>query len=149
MANILVVDDDKSIVDLLEYILTRKKYTVCAAYDGKEGLAIAKREKPDLIILDIMMPVMDGVSVSGILFQDPVLRMTPVIILTAKSSSQELFALLPNVRTYMTKPFEPSELVKNIERLLGVSSSNALPPAQPSTAPKKQKNQKTAKSHRR
>src|ERR1700735_2476834 len=107
MAKILVVDDDESVVDVLTYILTRKKYDVCVAYDGKEGLAVAKREKPDLIILDIMMPVMDGVNASSILFQDPVLRMIPVLILTAKGSAQNLFALLPNVRLYMTKPFDP------------------------------------------
>lgn len=134
MAKILVVDDDPSVVEMLTFILTRKKYTVVCAHDGKEGLAVAKREKPDLIILDIMMPVMDGLSVSGILFQDPVLRLTPVLILTAKESAQHMFTLLPNVRLYMTKPFDPHDLCQNILRLLGMP----LAPVEPSS-PKRAK----------
>src|SRR5882762_4280920 len=107
MAKILVIDDDKTIVDLLQALLTHRGHDVCMAMDGKAGLAMAKEEKPDLIILDVMMPVMDGFTVSGLLFQDPSMRMTPVLILTAKGQSQDIFGLVPNVRYYMTKPFDP------------------------------------------
>jgi DNA-binding response OmpR family regulator len=121
MAKILVVDDDKSIVDVVRLVLTRKKYQVCVAYDGKEGLAVAREEKPDLIILDIMMPEIDGITASGILFQDPALRQIPVLILTAKESARSMLELLPNVRMYMNKPFDPPELLKNVERLLSAA----------------------------
>jgi CheY-like chemotaxis protein len=118
MAKILVVDDDKSIVMLIEHILTQAGLDVRAAYDGREGLAAAREEKPDVIILDVMMPEMDGITVSGMLFQDPVMRLIPVLILTAKGSARNMMELVPNVRVYMDKPFDPPELLKNIQRLL-------------------------------
>jgi CheY-like chemotaxis protein len=70
MANILVVDDDNSIVVVLQHLLQKEGHTVHVAYNGKDGLAAARLEKPDLIILDLMMPEIDGITVSGILFQD-------------------------------------------------------------------------------
>jgi CheY-like chemotaxis protein len=122
MAKILVVDDDNSIVLVLQNLLTREGHQVTAANNGKEGLAAAQRDKPDLIILDVMMPEIDGITVSGILFQDPVLRKTPVLILTAKGpAARKILDLVPNVRQYIDKPFEPSELLKAVQLLLGVS----------------------------
>jgi twitching motility two-component system response regulator PilH len=119
MAKILVVDDDNSIILVLQHLLTREGHTVCVAYDGKEGLATARQEKPDLIILDIMMPEIDGITASGILFQDPVMRLTPVLILTAKGAVvRKILDLVPNVRMYIEKPFDPQELLKNVQRLL-------------------------------
>ena len=119
MSKILVVDDDRSIVDLLRVLLGKNGYEVCIARDGKEGLAMARQEKPDLIILDVMMPELDGFSVSGILFQDPVMRLIPVLILTAKPGARDIFELVPNVRLYMPKPFDPPELLNNVRKLLG------------------------------
>ena len=119
MAKILVVDDDKSIVEILHHLLTRAGHEVYTAADGKEGLLVAREEKPQLIILDVMMPEIDGITASGILFQDPVLRLTPVLILTAKGSARGMLELLPNVRMYMEKPFEPPELLNNVQQLLG------------------------------
>ena len=125
MSKILVVDDDSSIVMLLQQLLMRQGYTVNVAYNGKEALAAARQDKPDLIILDLMMPEIDGITVSGILFQDPALRQTPVLILTAKGpSARGMMELLPNVRLYLDKPFDPPELIRTVERLLG-----APPPA--------------------
>jgi DNA-binding response OmpR family regulator len=118
MAKILVVDDDKSIVDLLRVLLTLEGYEVVAAMDGKAGLATARQEKPDLIILDVMMPEMDGFTVSGLLFQDPVMRLIPVIILTAKHHSRNMLELVPNVRVYMNKPFDPPDLLDRVQALL-------------------------------
>src|SRR5438874_11745847 len=115
MAKILVVDDDNSVVLVLQHLLTQVGHTVFLAYNGKEGLATARLEKPDLIILDLMMPEIDGITVSGILFQDPVLRRTPVLILTAKESARDMIQLLPNVRLYMMKPFDPPELLKSVQ----------------------------------
>ncbi len=118
MSKILVVDDDKSIVDLLQFILTREGYTVVVARDGKAGLQAVQQERPDLIILDVMMPEMDGFTVTGILFKDPEMRKIPVLILTAKGNSKDILQLVPNVTLYMEKPFEPGLLAKNVKKLL-------------------------------
>jgi DNA-binding response OmpR family regulator len=118
MAKILVVDDDASIVQLLEHLLKTEGHEVFTARNGKEGLALAGRDKPDLIILDVMMPEMDGFTVSGILFQDPVMRKIPVLILTAKGGARPILELVPNVRLYMEKPFEPEMLRSNVRNLL-------------------------------
>jgi two-component system alkaline phosphatase synthesis response regulator PhoP len=130
MAKVLVVDDDNSIVILLQHLLMREGHDVSIAFNGKEGLTLARQEKPDLIILDLMMPEVDGITASGILFQDPVLRRTPVLILSAKGpSARGMMELLPNVRLFMDKPFDPPELVKNVQRLL------STPPA-PNVSPR-------------
>jgi DNA-binding response OmpR family regulator len=120
MAKILVVDDDNSIVTLMTHLLSREGHDVCVAFNGKEGLSVAREEKPDLIILDLMMPELDGISVSGILFQDPAMRLIPVLILSAKDTARGMMELVPNVRLYMSKPFDPPELLANVHRLLGV-----------------------------
>ena len=116
MAKILVVDDDKSIVDLLRALLTLEGYEVVSAMDGKAGLAAARQEKPDLIILDVMMPEMDGFTVSGLLFQDPVMKLIPVIILTAKGQMRDVFEMASNVAFYMEKPFDPKHLREKITK---------------------------------
>ncbi|OGR88895.1 MAG: hypothetical protein A2992_09490 [Elusimicrobia bacterium RIFCSPLOWO2_01_FULL_59_12] len=124
MAKILVVDDDNSIVLVLQHLLTREGHSVSVAYNGKEGLSAAQQDRPDLIILDLMMPEIDGITVSGILFQDPALRRTPVLILTAKGpAARNILDLVPNVRLYMEKPFDPPELLKNVQRLLAAPAA--------------------------
>jgi CheY-like chemotaxis protein len=123
MAKILVIDDDQSIVNMLATLLSQKGHSVSTAGDGKSGLAAARQDKPDLIILDLMMPVMDGFTACGILFQDPVMRLIPVIILTALNDKRDAFELLPNVRIYMTKPFDPKTLLHNIQTLIEFQKS--------------------------
>ncbi len=118
MAKILVVDDDKSIIEMLQFLLLKEGHTVFTAGDGKVGLEMAHQEKPDLIILDVMMPELDGFTVTGILFKDPTLRATPILIMTAKGHSREILELVPNVRMYMDKPFDPVELLNNVRKLL-------------------------------
>jgi len=131
MAKILVVDDDSSIRDLLEALLTHRGHHVVTAGDGKAGLLAAQQEKPDLIILDVMMPEMDGFTVSGLLFQDPVMRTIPVLILTAMDRSRDIFELVPNVRVYMEKPFETEAVLKQIEAMLRLTP--AIIPNRPVT----------------
>jgi DNA-binding response OmpR family regulator len=125
MAKILVVDDDQSIVNLLRLMLTHEGFEVATAMDGQQGLAEARRVMPDLIVLDVMMPVMDGFTVSGLLFQDPVMRKIPVIILTAQHHSRNVLELVPNVRIYMAKPFEPADLLQKVKSLLQSQSKAA------------------------
>lgn len=120
MANVLVIDDDPSIVEMLSYLLSSAGHVVRRANNGKAGLNAVRQEKPDLIILDVMMPEMDGFTVSGILFQDPLLRQIPVLILTAKGTARNILELVPNVALYMDKPFDPPQLLANVQRLLGV-----------------------------
>ena len=118
MSKILVVDDDRNIVEMLQFLLKKEGYMVCIARDGKAGLEMAHKEQPDLIILDVMMPEMDGFSVSGVLFKDPVMRRIPILVLTAKGNAREIFDLVPNVGIYMEKPFESEILLNNVRKLL-------------------------------
>ena len=121
---ILVVDDDPDLVDATSMILKSKKYDVITAYDGVEGLEKARNEKPDLIVLDVMMPGKDGYTVCKELKADPVLHDIPVVLLTAVVShiSTTRFSHQMGMETeaddYMDKPVDPVELVKRIEVLL-------------------------------
>jgi two-component system alkaline phosphatase synthesis response regulator PhoP len=118
MARILIVDDDQSIVQMLQFILNKEGHALSIARDGKAGLAMARADRPDLIILDVMMPEMDGFTVSGELFGDPDMRDVPIMILTAKGHSRDIFSLVPNVKLYMDKPFDPPDFVTALRTLV-------------------------------
>lgn len=121
---ILVIDDDPDLVEATSMILKSRHYDVVAAYGGIEGLEKAKSEKPDLIVLDVMMPDKDGYSVCKELKTDPVLSTIPVLLLTAVVShiSTTRFTHQMGMETeaddYMDKPVDPAELVKRIELLI-------------------------------
>ena len=121
---ILIVDDDPDMVEATSMILKSMHYDVVAAYGGVEGLEKAKAEKPDLIVLDVMMPDKDGYTVCKELKADPVLCEIPVLLLTAVVSyiSTTRFSHQMGMETeaddYMDKPVEPIELAKRIEVLL-------------------------------
>jgi DNA-binding response OmpR family regulator len=121
MSKILVVDDDRSIVEILQFLLSKEGHAISVARDGKEGLEMAQKERPDLIILDVMMPEMDGFTVSGTLFKDPDMRRIPILILTARGNAREILELVPNVSQYMEKPFEPEILLQNVRKLLSLA----------------------------
>lgn len=120
---ILVVDDDPDLVEAISMILKSKHYEVIVAYGGVEGLEKTKTEKPDLIVLDVMMPDKDGYTVCKELKADPVLCEIPVLLLTAVVShiSTTRFSHQMGMETeaddYMDKPVEPVELVKRVEAL--------------------------------
>ena len=121
---ILIIDDDPDLVEAVTLILKSKKYNVVAAYGGIEGLEKAKTEKPDLIVLDVMMPDKDGYTVCKELKADPESSSIPVLLLTAVVSwipttryTQQL-GLETEADDYMDKPVEPDALVKRIETLL-------------------------------
>ncbi|EMR06073.1 Alkaline phosphatase synthesis transcriptional regulatory protein phoP [Bhargavaea cecembensis DSE10] len=114
---ILVVDDERPILTLLEYNLKQAGYDVITAADGEEGLQKAETESPDLIVLDLMLPKLDGMDVCRTLRQKGV--DTPIIMLTAKSDELEkILGLELGADDYMTKPFSPREVVARIKAVL-------------------------------
>lgn len=118
MAKIVVVDDEADVIELVTFVLERDGHQVLSARDGKKGLAIIQEEMPDLVILDVMMPEMDGYTVNSNLLENEKTRDIPVIILTAKGKVKDLFQMSPNVKGYMGKPFEPMDLKDKIKEIL-------------------------------
>jgi len=98
--------------------LERQGYTVVTAYDGKEGLEKVKSEKPDLMVLDVMMPYMDGFEVLKALRREQATESLPVIMLTAKAQDKDVFeGYHYGADMYLTKPFNPMELVSFVKRI--------------------------------
>lgn len=119
LKKILIVDDEPDILEFLRYNLKREGYDVVTAPDGKQALAVAASEKPDLIILDIMMPEMDGVEVCGRLRSMKEFQHTPVAFLTARDEDfSQIAALDSGGDDYITKPIKPRVLVSRIQALL-------------------------------
>ena len=111
--NILVCDDDKEIVDAIEIYLLQEGYRVLKAYDGEQALSIMKQEKIDLMIIDVMMPKLDGVRAT---FQIRKESSIPIIILSAKAEdTDKILGLNVGADDYMTKPFNPLELVARVK----------------------------------
>jgi two-component system alkaline phosphatase synthesis response regulator PhoP/two-component system response regulator VicR len=115
---ILAVDDERHIVRLVQVNLEREGYTVVTAYDGKEALEKVEAEQPDLIVLDVMMPYMDGFEVLQNLKKNQATREIPVIMLTAKAQDADVFrGWQSGVDCYLTKPFNPQELKAFVKRI--------------------------------
>jgi two-component system, OmpR family, alkaline phosphatase synthesis response regulator PhoP len=115
---ILVVDDERHIVRLVEVNLQRAGYQVVTAYDGVEALEKVKSEKPDMLVLDVMMPRKDGFEVLSELQGNPATADIPVIMLTAKAQDADIFkGWQSGVSSYLTKPFNPRELLTFVERI--------------------------------
>ena len=119
-ARILCIDDEKEIIDLIRLILNRKGYDVAGAIGGEEGLAKARSWKPDLVLLDLMMPDMDGWEVFHRIRADEALAAIPVIVVTARAQSIDrvLGMHVARVNDYISKPFTPQDLVESVERVL-------------------------------
>ncbi|MFN0118694.1 MAG: response regulator [Elusimicrobiota bacterium] len=118
MAKILVVDDEKDVVELLKFLLEKDGYQVITAYNGREGLDLARAELPNLILLDVMMPEMDGYTVQTQLLASPKTKDIPIIILTAKGQLRDVFAMSANVKALLEKPFDPKTLRQKISESL-------------------------------
>lgn len=119
---LLLVDDEKDLVETVKFRLEANNYEVLTAYDGSEGLDKAKKEKPDLIILDLMLPKMDGYKVCGLLKADVRYNKIPVIMFTARAQETDMaMGKEVGADTYITKPFEPQVLLAKIKALLGES----------------------------
>ena len=118
-ATVLIVEDEQDIRELLAYNLEKEGYATLQAADGKEGLDMARARKPDLILLDLMLPKLDGLAVCRELERDAATVRIPIIMLTAKSDeSDELMGFDLGVDEYITKPFSPKILVARVEAIL-------------------------------
>ena len=114
--SVLVVEDDRNIAELLQMYLEKEGYTVTVASDGGQGLSAFRAQKPDLVLLDVMMPVMDGWAVCRAIRAEST---TPVIMLTAKGETDDKVAgLKQGADDYITKPFEMKEVLARIEAVL-------------------------------
>jgi len=112
---ILIIDDDPTLVKMLEVFLASHGYAVATAGDGEEGSAKVKSGSPDLIILDVEMPKMNGYTFIFELKKIPGSRRVPIIVLTAKEGMAEIFKI-EGVKEYITKPFRPEVLLTNIKK---------------------------------
>ncbi|MFA5317393.1 MAG: response regulator transcription factor, partial [Dehalococcoidales bacterium] len=122
---ILVVDDEVKIVEILKAYLERENYEVLSAYDGRSALALAQREHPDLVILDLMLPEVSGWDVCRRLRQD---SEVPIIMLTARDeTADKIVGLELGADDYVTKPFDPKELVSRVRAVLRRTEAKAVP----------------------
>jgi DNA-binding response OmpR family regulator len=117
---ILCIEDEPDMIDLMRLILARRGYEVEGAPGGQEGLRKVRDSQPDLVLLDLMMPDMDGWEVYQQIKADEKTRHIPVIIVTAKAQSIDkvLGLQIAKVNDYIAKPFSPGELVESVQRIL-------------------------------
>jgi two-component system alkaline phosphatase synthesis response regulator PhoP len=121
---ILVVDDEIYIVHILDFSLGMEGYEVLTALDGEQALEKARAERPDLIVMDIMMPKLDGYETCKLLKSDDATKGIPVILLSAKGRNvDQKIGFEVGADDYITKPFSPRKLVERINALLGQSNS--------------------------
>jgi len=124
---ILVVDDEIYIVHILDFSLGMEGYEVLTALDGEQAVERARAEHPDLIVLDIMMPKLDGYETCKLLKTDPATKDIPVILLSAKGRNvDQKVGFEVGANDYITKPFSPRKLVERINALLGQTSSHRM-----------------------
>lgn len=116
---ILIADDEEDIKFVVKFHLESQGYEVITAFDGLDTLALAESEKPDLILLDVMMPVMNGFEVARKLRDNPLTMDIPVVMLSAAAKGESIKqALESGARDYLVKPFEPQKLDEVIQRIL-------------------------------
>ncbi len=120
MKKILIVDDEQDIVETLQFMLEAEGYDCSVAFDGESGLSLAKELKPDLIILDVMMPKINGYKISRLLKYDNKYKDIPIIMITARSQDEDkMIGEETGVNEYITKPFEIDFVVSRVKSYLG------------------------------
>ena len=120
MAKILIADDDPILVEILKFRLEEAGYSVFVALNGEEAIENAREYRPDLVILDSMMPIMAGPEVLAKFKADAALKDIPIIMLTARNAASDIDAsLAAGAAEYITKPFIPQDLLVRIEALVG------------------------------
>ena len=116
---IIAIEDEPDLLEVVRYNLTREGYDVLCAEDGKAGLSLIERSRPDLILLDLMLPEMDGLEICRRVKYDPQTRNIPVIIVSAKGEEADVvLGLEMGADDYMAKPFSPRELVARVKAVL-------------------------------
>ena len=119
MEKLLIIEDEADIRELISFNLEMSGYEVTKARDGEEGLAMARSGRPDLVILDLMLPGMDGLKVCSMLKKDPEMKHIPVIMLTARSEDDDIVnGLETGADDYITKPFSPRILIARVKAAL-------------------------------
>ena len=120
---VVCIEDEPEMIDLIKLILRRADFDFVGALGGREGLEAVRRLKPDLVLLDLMMPDVDGWDVYRQMKDDEVLSDIPVIVITAKAQSIDrvLGLHIAKVDDYITKPFGPQELLESVNKILGTS----------------------------
>jgi DNA-binding response OmpR family regulator len=123
--HIVCIEDEPEMIDLIQLILNRRGFEVLGASGGKEGLELVRKTHPDLVLLDLMMPDMDGWEVYQQMKADESTRNIPVIIVTAKAQNIDkvLGLHIAKVDDYIAKPFGPQELIDSVEKILNQKSS--------------------------
>ena len=125
MKKILLVDDEQDIVETLKFVLESEGYTCYCAYNGEDGLKLAKEIIPDLMVLDIMMPKINGFKISRLLKYDAKYKNIPIIMLTARSQeSDKQIGEETGADVYITKPFDLDEVLATVSRLLKEKEEN-------------------------
>lgn len=123
---VLIIDDEPELVRLLDYNLTKADYVVLSARDGEKGLSVARQHAPDVIVLDVMMPGLDGWEVCKRLRQEPATARIPILMLTAKAEEADrVLGLELGADDYMAKPFGVRELVARVKALLRRAEASA------------------------
>jgi two-component system phosphate regulon response regulator PhoB len=127
---VLAIDDEQDLIDLVRYNLEKEGFQVRGALDGETGLATALQERPDVVLVDLMLPGLDGLEVCRRLRADSRTASIPLIMLTAKSGeSDRIVGLELGADDYMTKPFSPRELTARVRALLRRTAGHQEPPA--------------------
>lgn len=118
-SKIVVIEDEVDILEVINYNLSKEGFDVCSALDGEEGLALVKKEVPDLVLLDLMLPGLDGIEICRKLKTDYSTRSIPIIMVTAKGEESDIvLGLGMGADDYMVKPFRPRELIARIRSVL-------------------------------
>ncbi|MBC8366589.1 response regulator [bacterium] len=120
---VLVVDDEVYILHILDFSLGAEGFDVITAADGEQALARARSERPDLIVMDIMMPRLDGYETCKRLKSDPATKDIPVLLLTARGREEDRKrGMEAGANDYMTKPFSPNKLIGRVSEMLGIKN---------------------------
>lgn len=126
---VLVVDDDKEIVRILRAYLEQSGYTVFTAYEGETALHIIRSDRPDIVVLDIMLPDRDGLQITRLVRGDPSLAGLPIVMLTARvESDDKILGLNIGADDYIPKPFNPHEVVARVRAVLRRTGDNSAQP---------------------
>jgi len=125
---VVYIEDEMEMIELVRLVLTRQGYEVIGASGGRQGLDLIRQHHPDLVLLDLMMPDLDGWDVYQHMKNDPAMRDIPVIVITAKAQNiDKILGLhIAKVDDYITKPFSPQELLTSIEQVMERRRQSAL-----------------------